>query len=494
MPSFLPSFSRPLNRDRRSFTRLRSFHLSPVAENFPAAVPGQGSDSKHKQHKPNALSVVKFEEPPKRNARTKKSRFSIAVARIDREAIPPIFWLGLAVIVSIVFVFALACTFRGVQWQEPAFKHILDDIAENTPGIVLLGENVDIDIDEPSITVRWSILACGDDYTLANSTGIHGSRRCGLPASPLSIFVDGDTKPTATFDPTEIPFDRRSGTRRSIQNLVQFDSDHVLDVHNAYLYPFDTYTLSSTIRAVSATNASIPIRKLATMELTSSFLVQASDIESYSTANTTDSQLSSSRDIDMKVKRPAEARTYALFLFAISWFLTHICLGHVYMAWRATLTLDVVKNILSSGAILAAIPQLRGSMPDAPGLDGVLIDSIGYFPQMVISGLCVVILMLTAVSRELNGAKLMLLPSLYQPPQRPLPRPKSIKIRPPPIPPPDSPIKDTTVVEYNKYRMTKHLKGEFVFPPVDSDPFHDPRQDHVAQQAHRRLKTTVGFV
>jgi hypothetical protein len=56
--------------------------------------------------------------------------------------------------------------------------------------IVLFGESVDVDVDEPSITIRWSILACGQGFVLPESTGTHGSNVCGLPSSSLKIFVD----------------------------------------------------------------------------------------------------------------------------------------------------------------------------------------------------------------------------------------------------------------------------------------------------------------
>lgn len=53
-----------------------------------------------------------------------------------------------------------------------------------------MGESVDVDVDEPSLTIRWSILACGDDVILPGSAGSHGSALCGLPAKALYIYVD----------------------------------------------------------------------------------------------------------------------------------------------------------------------------------------------------------------------------------------------------------------------------------------------------------------
>lgn len=59
---------------------------------------------------------------------------------------------------------------------------------------MLLGEDLDIDIDEPSVSIRWSIVACGGNFVLSGSSGIHGSSLCGLPNIPLNIYVDGSVK------------------------------------------------------------------------------------------------------------------------------------------------------------------------------------------------------------------------------------------------------------------------------------------------------------
>lgn len=147
---------------------------------------------------------------------------------------------------------------------------------------------------------------------------------------------------------------------------MQFDSDHVLDVHNDRLYPFDTYFLSSTIRAISFENNSISISKLATIDLTSSFAVETTDIESYLNTNATPS-----RDIAMHIRRPFEARAIVLLFFASSWFLTHICMGNLLLARYYTRDVKpILKFLIVNGVVGIAVPQLRNSMPDAPGLDG----------------------------------------------------------------------------------------------------------------------------
>lgn len=155
----------------------------------------------------------------------------------------------------------------------------------------------------------------------------------------------------------------------SIQNLVQFDSDHTLDVHADRLYPFDYYKLSSTIRAIAFDNETvIPIQKLITINLTPSFDINTIDMASYSALPNGKKQ--ESRDVDIYISRPNEARFFALLLFFISWILAHITIGHVLIARRLHELRPVIPHLISCATVLVAIPLLRNSMPDAPDLDG----------------------------------------------------------------------------------------------------------------------------
>lgn len=42
-------------------------------------------------------------------------------------------------------------------------------------------------------------------------------------------------------------------------------------------------------------------------------------------------------------------------------------------------------------------------MPDGPDFDGFLIDNIGFFPQMLVSGVCLIILLSVIARRELQA-------------------------------------------------------------------------------------------
>ncbi|KAI0699303.1 hypothetical protein C8T65DRAFT_303943 [Cerioporus squamosus] len=312
----------------------------------------------------------------------------------------PGFLVGMAVTLSVLFILVIMCAFIPDDDETPAFAGILDDIAVNSPGIVLIGDDVDVDVDEPALTIRWSIIGCGQTYVLPGSEGTHGSHSCGLPAMPLHIYVDGGEEPTATFDPSILPF-LSSGRRHSVQNMFQFDDDHVLDVHQARLYPFDTYHLSSTFKAIStATNETLPIQKLATISLTSSYVSISTD--SSSVVNAADGSKQLSRDLDLQVYRPAEARAYTLLLFGTSWMLAHATVGLVALSWYLTDAGKALKHLASSFVVILLLPQLRNAMPDAPGFDGVLIDAIGFFPQMLVSAASAIVLFGMMVKRELG--------------------------------------------------------------------------------------------
>ncbi|KAG1784806.1 uncharacterized protein HD556DRAFT_1425838 [Suillus plorans] len=410
-----------------------------------------------------------------------------------------------ALIFSLLFVLALSCSFLGGDEEDdPLFKSMLNDIATNDPGVVLLGENVDVDVNEPSITISWSLVACGDSFELDGSSGVHKSQ-CGLPSMALWIYADNSPEPIAIYEPSAIPYIRKTGQRRSIENLVRFDSDHTLDVHRAHLYPFDTYLLPSTLRAVDASNTTVTIQKISTIEQVTSFLVETSDFESYEIINGTQIP---TRDFDLYVTRPGQLRFYALLLFGVNWMLTHVTIAHILLARRLVDIKSMTKHLVSAFAIVLIIPQLRKSMPDSPALDdGALIDYIGFIPQMIISASCVLAILLLIMLREYDEMEgkqtprqTTVRPLLLPPPRPPPPRiPKaSSKPPPPPIPPRKSPLKPFllgTKVHTRSIPMERgeaacvkdELNAGFVFPSI---PHANGVIHHRSRSSRSRLGTT----
>lgn len=145
-------------------------------------------------------------------------------------------------------------------------------------------------------------------------------------------------------------------------------------MHEARLYPFDTYHLTTTLRLeIANTSAPTPIVRLITLTDTASFLVHSSDTASTVTFQSSSSDQpteSPSRDLELSIVRPGEARFFALMLFGISWMLTHATAGYVALAWRTQGSRRVAYYLVLSVATMVVIPQLRNAMPDAPGYDG----------------------------------------------------------------------------------------------------------------------------
>ncbi|KAH8825396.1 hypothetical protein DL96DRAFT_1448692, partial [Flagelloscypha sp. PMI_526] len=293
------------------------------------------------------------------------------------------------------FVAMISLAFVGHSKKTDLFKAVLANVTTTNPGIVLLGEDVDVDIDEPSISIRWSILACGKTNYLEGSGGIHGVEDCGLPKQQLSVFLDSASTPEFVYNPSSLPISTRTGSYRSIQNLVRFDADYTLDVHQAYLYPFDTYMLSGTLRVVDSSNSSVPIVKLETVKMLSSWDISISDVATTQTVPAS----SPSRDFDMRVSRPNFHRAIAMLFFLSSWMLTLVALGASLFSCRYS-TVDARLVFIAVGIVCMITPKLRDSMPDTPGLDGVLIDSIGFFPQIVVASGCMILLFALGISRE----------------------------------------------------------------------------------------------
>lgn len=153
--------------------------------------------------------------------------------------------------------------------------------------------------------------------------------------------------------------------------MTRFDDDHVLDVHEANLYPFDTYRLSSTVRAVnSATNETLQIQRLSTVDVTTSFTVTITDADTYNTLS--DGTQVPTREIEMIVRRASTVRLYAMMLWIVNWMLTHVTIGFVVLAIKSEDIKRAGLHSLYAFAIVLAIPQIRNAMPDAPDLDGEL--------------------------------------------------------------------------------------------------------------------------
>lgn len=145
-----------------------------------------------------------------------------------------------------------------------------------------------------------------------------------------------------------------------------------MDVHEARLYPFDTYHLTTTVRAVDAsTNNTIPITRLLTITDTSSFVISPSDSNSYVVSAESQGAQLPSRDLEIAIVRPGEARLFALMLFGVSWMMAHATVAYVALAWKSKGSECVLRYLAFCLVTLLALPGVRSAMPDAPGYDGM---------------------------------------------------------------------------------------------------------------------------
>jgi hypothetical protein len=150
----LPSIPGWRSHPRHSFNKLRSFHLSPdvsiprsPAETLvgsPSPSPASPSFPTSFPDKVESQEADSIVEPPKDEDKSKKNPRGLSInvlTRVDSDgmaSVPAVFWLGLAILVSIIFVLAMACTFSGVRAKEDHFKPILDNVATTNPGVSLL--------------------------------------------------------------------------------------------------------------------------------------------------------------------------------------------------------------------------------------------------------------------------------------------------------------------------------------------------------------------
>jgi hypothetical protein len=109
-------------------------------------------------------------------------------------------------------------------------------------------------------------------------------------------------------------------------------------------------------------------------------------------------------------------------------------------------------------------------------------DCIGFFPQMAIIGLSTIILLLILVVREYDNMQNTSLtaaaPSVHHQ------RPTLISELPCS---PRGPSTSMEIAQWEMHRLIKHLKGQYVFPPIK--PSHHLQPSDPTQSSHRRVKT-----
>lgn len=137
-----------------------------------------------------------------------RSRTTTPKIRGHMGIVPPgrTLLVGLGLLFSILFITCVSLAFVGGRRDLLIFRDPLDSLPEGGVShaagllldrgltfvfqIVLIAENVDVDIDEPAATISWTVVACGDSFALSGTYGVLGSKYCGVPAMPLTVYSD----------------------------------------------------------------------------------------------------------------------------------------------------------------------------------------------------------------------------------------------------------------------------------------------------------------
>ena len=122
MSSFrVPAFLRP----RRSFHRLKSFHLSPAEVKAMAnSQARRGGTKSPSLNQPDASNAMQIGPRPTPGNLVIPLRGGTIVT--------------LAIISSLFFIMSLSFAFIGADAGEPYFKHMLDTVGEASPGVYLI--------------------------------------------------------------------------------------------------------------------------------------------------------------------------------------------------------------------------------------------------------------------------------------------------------------------------------------------------------------------
>jgi hypothetical protein len=103
------------------------------------------------------------------------------------------------------------------------------------------------------------------------------------------------------------------------------------------------------------------------------------------------------------------------------------------------------------------------------------IDTVGYFPQMIFAAMSALTILFIILGREISKMNVqqhdeesehreLVLPGPPMSPRSPRSPSRQLGFRPPAIPSPTS--NSFEISQYEAHRLIKHMRGEYVFPPV----------------------------
>lgn len=131
--------------------------------------------------------------------------------------------------------------------------------------------------------------------------------------------------------------------------------------------------------------------------------------------------------------------------------------------------------------------MFRAAGTGVASLTHILSDSIGFFPQMIITGISVIAVLLSLIGREIDIHRASPMSRAHGtlPSVPPVPSPHRHRLRPPPSPTAKSTSME--IAHYEMHRLMKHLQGQYVFPPVKHT--HSMNKSSLDITAHRKSRT-----
>jgi len=316
----------------------------------------------------------------------------------------------LAVIIAILMILLFVVSLR----EKNQAQSVIDGAAGQS-GIIFLGHIYMIDVVNKTINISWLIIGCGLGFMVPNWDLYYGSAYCGQLAIPIDVFIDGSTTATVSYSPNNTP--KLYGTVPFyLQKLNEFQTTQLLNIEGAfvgsgsrrsiffdaeYSFPWETYNLATTFVAVNHKNNTVlPILRVAPVDsandFSPAFLDWPSTIPFNGTAEAT------SRSMYLFLKRTPLAKAFSVTIFAVNWLLTGLVVFVTVVAFQRSKERMPDALLLLPVTVILIVPSLCALMAGSPAF-GILLDTLGLFPQMIIVSLCSFLLLLRISIKKNSG-------------------------------------------------------------------------------------------
>ncbi|EIN07272.1 hypothetical protein PUNSTDRAFT_144789 [Punctularia strigosozonata HHB-11173 SS5] len=328
---------------------------------------------------------------------------NLPVARVLQWKRPRMRWLflGFASFIAIVAIILFAVT---VSVGGANLKAILESDDPGSSGIRFLGHIYNIDVDARQVQISWLIVGCGAGFLLDGTAGVLGAKNCGDLSRAIDIYVDGGQQ-VFSYDPGLKPIAVSTNQVIGVQATDRVETTHLLSIDGFSFvpnfsrgdqqsaFPFDRYDLETTFMTKDHnTNETLPILSLVAVDSTQNFAphlvwdlpVMMNDVNGTTT---------SARTTHSRFGREALTKAFVVIIFVVNWLLTAVV---VWITLRVAIGAEVDSGImLLPVSVILTIPALRALWVGAPAF-GLILDSCGLFPQMVVVAVCSVILVIYA--------------------------------------------------------------------------------------------------